>query len=43
MTDDTFRTEGSLYLANQEIWISNWGGDFYEGRGIPGQSDEPPQ
>jgi len=43
VTDDSFRTEGSLYLANQEIWVSNWGGDFYQGRGVPGQSDEPPQ
>jgi hypothetical protein len=43
VTDDTFDTEGSLYLANQEIWISQWGGDFYRGRGVPGEGDEPPQ
>jgi plastocyanin len=43
VTDDRFDTEQSLYLANQEIWISQWGGDFYQGRGVPGESDEPPQ
>ena len=42
VTDDTFDTEASLYLANQEIWISQWGGDFYQGRGVPGETDEPP-
>jgi len=42
VTDDTFTTGEALYLANQEIWISQWGGDFYEGRGVPGQNDEPP-
>jgi len=42
VTDDSFDTEASLYLANQEIWISQWGGDFYQGRGVPGQSDTPP-
>jgi plastocyanin len=42
VTDDTFDTEASLYLANQEIWISQWGGDFYQGRGRPGHSDAPP-
>jgi plastocyanin len=41
VTDDRFDTEQSLYLANQEIWISQWGGDFYQGRGVPGQSDTP--
>jgi hypothetical protein len=40
--DDTFRTGPALYLANQDIWISNWAGDFYQGRGVPGRSDEPP-
>jgi plastocyanin len=43
VTDDTFDTEASLYLANQEIWISQWSGDFYQGRGRPGHSDTPPQ
>jgi hypothetical protein len=42
VTDDTFTTAQALYLANQEIWISQWGNDFYEGRGVPGQNDEPP-
>jgi len=41
VTDDTFRTGPALYLANQDIWVSNWGGAFYQGRGVPGQSDEP--
>ena len=38
---DSSDTEASLYLANQEIWISQWGGDFYQGRGVPGGSDTP--
>ena len=38
---DSFDTEASLYLANQEIWISQWGGDFYQGQGVPGGSDTP--
>jgi len=42
VTDDRFDTEWALYLANQDIWISQWGGDFYQGRGRPGASDEPP-
>jgi hypothetical protein len=41
VTDNSFDTEGALYLANQDIWISQWGGDFYQGRGVPGQSDTP--
>ena len=41
VTDDTFDTEASMYLANQDIWISQWGGEFYQGRGVPGQSDTP--
>ena len=41
VTDRTFDTEGALYLANQDIWISHWGGDFYQGRGVPGRSDTP--
>ena len=43
VTDDTFTTAQALYLANQEIWISQWGNDFYEGRGVPGQNDDPPE
>ena len=39
VTDDTFDTEMALYLSNQDIWISQWNGDFYEGRGVPGQTD----
>ncbi|SER43933.1 plasmid stabilization protein [Natrinema salaciae] len=42
VTDDRFNTEWSLYLANQDIWIGQWGGDFYQGRGRPGHSDSPP-
>ncbi|WP_254525521.1 hypothetical protein [Natrinema caseinilyticum] len=42
VTDDRFDTEWSLYLANQDIWIGQWGGDFYQGRGRPGRSDSPP-
>ncbi|MDZ7687266.1 MAG: plasmid stabilization protein [Halobacteriales archaeon] len=41
VTDETFTTAQALYLANQEIWISQWGNQFYEGRGIPGTNDEP--
>lgn len=41
VTDNRFDTEQSLYLANQEIWISQWGGEFYQGRGIPGESETP--
>jgi hypothetical protein len=43
VTDDRFYTGEALYLANQDIWVGNWGGDFYQGRGVPGQSDEPPE
>ena len=42
VTDDTFRTAEALYLANQDIWVGNWGGEFYQGRGVPGTSDVPP-
>ena len=42
VTDDSFRTAEALYLANQDIWVGNWGGDFYQGRGVPGQADDPP-
>jgi hypothetical protein len=41
VTDPTFDTEGALYLANQDIWIGLWGGEFYPGRGVPGKSDTP--
>lgn len=41
VTDSMFDTEGALYLSNQDIWISQWGGDFYQGRGVPGKSDTP--
>lgn len=41
VTDDTFDTAQALYLANQDIWISHWGGQFYQGRGVPGESDSP--
>jgi plastocyanin len=42
VTDDRFDTEWALYLANQDIWVGNWGGDLYQGRGRPGHSDSPP-
>jgi len=42
VTDDAFTTAQALYLSNQDIWISQWGGDFYEGRGVPGENEEPP-
>ena len=42
VTDDRFRTAEALYLANQDVWVGNWGGDFYQGRGVPGESDESP-
>jgi hypothetical protein len=42
VVDDRFHTGAALYLANQEVWISNWGGEFYQGRGVPGQTDTPP-
>ena len=42
VVDDTFDAEAAMYLANQDIWISQWGGDFYQGRGVPGESDSPP-
>jgi hypothetical protein len=41
VTDDGFRTADALYLANQDIWISQWAGDFFQGRGVPGQNDTP--
>jgi hypothetical protein len=41
VTDRTFDTAGALYLANQDIWIGQWGGEFFQGRGVPGRSDTP--
>jgi len=41
VVDDSFDTEAAMYLANQDVWISQWGGDFYQGRGVPGGSDTP--
>jgi hypothetical protein len=43
VVDDTFTTADALYTANQDIWIGSWAGDFYTGRGVPGQTDDPPQ
>jgi len=43
VVDDGFTTANALQLSNQDIWISQWGGDFFQGRGVPGQSDQPPQ
>ncbi|WP_424016368.1 cupredoxin domain-containing protein (plasmid) [Halorientalis pallida] len=41
VADDSFRTAWALYLSNQDIWISQWSGDFYQGRGVPGRSETP--
>ncbi|MBX0325435.1 plasmid stabilization protein [Halomicroarcula sp. F13] len=41
VTDRMFDTAGALYLANQDIWIGQWGGEFYEGRGRPAANDSP--
>lgn len=41
VTDDRFTTAQAEYLANQDIWISNWSGGFYNGRGVPGRTDKP--
>ncbi|WP_255152769.1 plastocyanin/azurin family copper-binding protein [Halorarius halobius] len=43
VADDMFTTSWALYTANQDIWIGSWAGDFFGGRGVPGQSDQPPQ
>ena len=40
VTDDSFDTPSSLYLSNQDLWISVWGGDHFPGRGVPGRSDQ---
>lgn len=41
VTDRLFDTEAALSLANQDIWVGQWGGEFYEGRGIPGTNHSP--
>jgi plastocyanin len=41
VADRRFYTEEALYLANQDIWVGNWGGQFYQGRGVPGTNDTP--
>lgn len=41
VTDPTFDTEAALYLANQDIWVGQWGGQFFQGRGLPGTNDTP--
>jgi hypothetical protein len=41
VTDSTFDTEAALYLSNQDVWVSQWAGEFYQGRGVPGNSDSP--
>jgi plastocyanin len=43
VVEDRFTTAWALYTANQDIWIGAWAGDFYRGRGVPGQTEEPPQ
>ena len=39
VVDDSFDTAAALYLSNQEVWVSQWAGDFFPGRGVPGQTD----
>ncbi len=41
VSNDRFTTAQALYTANQDIWISQWSGDFFEGRGVPGTNDSP--
>ncbi|MEF8813035.1 MAG: plastocyanin/azurin family copper-binding protein [Halovenus sp.] len=41
VVDDSFDTEAAMYLASQDVWISQWGDNFYQGRGVPGRSDTP--
>ncbi|MFB6219604.1 MAG: plastocyanin/azurin family copper-binding protein [Halobacteriaceae archaeon] len=41
VADDSFDTEGGMYLSNQDVWVGQWGEQFYEGRGVPGQTDTP--
>jgi hypothetical protein len=42
VVDGSFVTADALYLANQDIWISQWGGSFFGGSGVPGRNDTPP-
>jgi plastocyanin len=39
--DEMFTTSWALYTANQDIWIGSWAGEFFQGRGVPGQNDQP--
>jgi hypothetical protein len=41
VSNDRFTTAQALYTANQDVWIGQWAGDFYEGRGVPGTNDTP--
>jgi len=41
VTDDTFDAEAGMYLSNQDVWVGQWGGNFYQGRGVPGETDSP--
>jgi len=41
VSNGRFTTSQALYLANQDIWISQWGGDFFEGWVVPGTNDAP--
>jgi plastocyanin len=43
VVSDAFTTSWALYTANQDIWIGSWAGESFGGRGVPGESDEPPQ
>ncbi|WP_408960538.1 PQQ-dependent sugar dehydrogenase [Natrinema sp. 74] len=43
VTDDMFHTSGSLYLANQDLWASIWGGSEFPGRGVPSECDRLPR
>jgi plastocyanin len=42
VVDDGFTTADALLLSNQDIWIGQWAGDSFQGRGVPGKSDTPP-
>lgn len=42
VVDEKFETAPGFYLANQQIWLSQWGNEFYPGRGVPGKTDTPP-
>jgi len=43
VVDDTFTTSWTLSTANQDIWIGNWAGGFFKGRGVPERGDRPPE